>query len=422
LAFSSAEQRRFLNTAAPLASAEGWSGLAVLSTCNRTELYAASDDPRRKIGSVPPQLPRLLAAGRDLPYGSVESHLYGRVGREAVRHLSRVAAGLDSMVLGESEVLGQVSEAHQLAKGEGTLGLVLDAAFRTAVRAGRRARTETGINRHPTSVSAEAVRLAAESVADLGSARVLVVGTGRAGRLAGEALLAHGARRLSVVSRTARHAEELARDWKAAALPWHALEAAIREADVVVSSTGAPHAVITRELVEAALAGRGGSRPLLLVDIAVPRDVEEAVRRLPAVRVADLDDLQRRVDGNLAVRRSEVPAVEAIVDQEVRRFEEWHHGIALKPILAGLHAQGEAIRRRELDRLLRRLGPVSADLKRELDALTRSLVNKLLHAPTARLKGETDPEVSQAYARAARELFGLDVGRGDGEAGAGAAA
>jgi glutamyl-tRNA reductase len=411
MAFSPAEQRQFLATAASLADAGGCSGLAVLSTCNRTELYAASDDPARRFGAVPPQLPRLLAAGRDVPHAVIAPHLYGYVGREAVWHLSRVAAGLDSMVLGESEVLGQVSGAHELAKGEGTLGLVLDAAFRTALRAGRRARTETGINRQPASVSAEAIRLVCEAGVDLAAARVLVVGTGQAGRRAGEALLAHGARRLSVASRTAQHAEELARDWNAAPLPWHVLEAAIREADVVVSSTGAPHAVITRELVEAALAGRDGARRLLLVDIAVPRDVERAVRELPGVVVYDLDDIQQRVDGNLAVRRREVPAVERIVEEEVQRFEAWRHGLELKPLLTGLHAQGEAIRRRELERALRRLGPVSPEFRAELDALTRSLVSKLLHGPTERLREETDPEQGEAYARAARELFGLEPAR-----------
>jgi glutamyl-tRNA reductase len=420
LAFTPGEQRALLATVGADAAAAGLGELAILSTCNRTELYAAADNVSRRFHEVPAALPALLAGSRDLSADALGAHLYARVSSDAVRHLCRVAAGLDSMMIGESEVLGQVAAAHELATRESAIGPVLDAAFRTAVRAGRRARTETGIGRHPTSVSTEAVRQLRELWGDLATARVLIVGTGQAGRLAGEALRKRGVHDLSVVSRTAEHAESLARGWHAVPLPWHALEAAIRDADVVISCTGAPHAVITRELVESALRGRAAGRPLLVADIAVPRDVEPAVRSLPLVRVLDLDDLQRRVDGNLAVRRREVPTVEAIVEDEVARFEEWRHGVELRPILAAMRAHGEAIRRREMEKALRRIGPVAPEVREQLDALTRSLVSKLLHHPTQRLRDETDPARRETYARATAELFGLEPAGDPADSGAAA--
>jgi glutamyl-tRNA reductase len=273
------------------------------------------------------------------------------------------------------------------------------------VRAGRRARTETGICRNPASVSSEAVRLVRESGRDLARARVLIIGTGQMARLAGEALRGHGARDLLVVSRTAGHAERMAGALRALPLAWHELERAIRDADIIVSSTGAPHAVVTLELVASARAG--GTRPLLIMDIAVPRDVEPAVRSLPGVAVYDLDDLQARLNGNLEERRREIPRVEDIVEQEVARFESWRHGAELRPLLGEMRARSEAIRRREVERALRRLGPVPDELRAHFDAFSQSLVNKLLHEPTRRLREETDPDRCDTYSRVTRDLFGL---------------
>jgi glutamyl-tRNA reductase len=407
LAFSPAEHREFLTSAVREIEAAGLAEVALLTTCNRTELYAASSDVSRRFSAVPDRLPQLLAArwaGSDV---SLEPYLSTWVNTDAVRHLCRVAAGLDSMVIGEHEVLGQVAAAHELAMSERTTGPVLDATFQTAVRAGRRARSETGIARQPSSVSSEAVRQLRALWGELAAAKVLIVGTGQAGRLAGEALRKHGVRQLSVVGRTAAQADVLAGAWGAVALPWHALEAAIREADIIVSCTGAPHAVLTRELVESALQGRDRARPLMIADIAVPRDVEPVVRSLPGVTVLDLDDVQRQVLDNLAVRHEEIPTVEAIVEEEVSRFEEWRRGAELRPVLSALWARGEAIRRRELEKALRSLGPIPPEVRDQLEVLTRSLVSKLLDAPARRLREETDLERREAYARASMDLFGL---------------
>jgi glutamyl-tRNA reductase len=399
-----AQRRLFQSPAARELRQAGLAELVILSTCNRTEAYAA---PQMDAG----RLRHLLASISDLPTSAIDPHTYAHSGDAAVRHLCRVAAGLDSMVLGESEILGQVATAFETAAREGAVGPVLDAAFHTALRAGRRARAETGISRLPTSVSTEAVRLIADAVGPFDDKSILIIGTGKMGRLAGQALRAHGGRRLTVVSRTAAHAEELAREWGAAALAWHDLPAAIAASDVVLCSTGAPHAVVTRELVERAIGSAGDGRRLVFVDIAVPRDVEPAVSTLPGVEVYDLDTLQQRLQGNLELRRREIPAVERIVNDEAGRFETWRHGMSVRPLLSEIHARGETIRQREMQRFLRRLGPTSPELAAELEAFSQSLVNKLLHEPTRRLRETSDPDRARTYHDVTRVLFGL----GDGE-------
>jgi glutamyl-tRNA reductase len=411
LSFSAGEQRDALarGLLRDVGSRVGITEFALLSTCNRTELYAAAGDVTRRFRDVPAELAPMLARLRGVDPAIFAEHVYAHASTRAVWHLCRVASGLDSMVLGESEILGQVTAAHELAAQEGIAGRVLRAVFQTAVRAGRRARVETGICRTPVSVSSEAVRVMRELGADLGAARVLIVGTGKMGRVAGEALRAHGVRDLRVVSRTAAHAERLSGVLGARALAWHELESAIRDADVVISSTGAPHAVLTAELVRSARS-RNGSHRLLLIDIAVPRDVEPAVRDLPGVRVCDLDDLQTRLQGNLEERRREVPAVDEIVEEEVARFEEWRHGAELGPLISQMRTRIEAIRQREVERALKRMGPASDELRAQLEAFSQTLVNQLLHEPTQRLRQETDPDRSDTYARVTRDLFGLPGG------------
>lgn len=393
-----------------LGSQAGLGELVILSTCNRTELYAAPADGAHRSRDISDALLQLLAAISGLPLPTLRPHTYGDIGLDALRHLCRVAAGLDSMVVGESEVLGQVAAAFQTAASEGATGPVLEAAFRAATRAGRRARTETGICRHPASVSSEAVRLLTEVWGDTDRLAVLVVGTGKMGRLAGQALRASGVRQLSVVSRTAAHAEAVAREWGATALGWHDLETAVRAADAILCSTGAPHAVVTRELVQRAIGPHGDGRRRVFVDIAVPRDVEPEVARLPGVGLFDLDALQERLHDNLDLRRREIPAVERIVTEEIEHFETWRQGMTLRPLLTQMHARGESIRQREIERLQRRVGPLPPELAAEVEAFSQSLVTKLLHEPTRRLREAHDPEQARTYSDVARELFGLDGG------------
>jgi len=237
---------------------------------------------------------------------------------------------------------------------------------------------------------------------------VLLVGTGKMGRLAGQALRRATAR-LTILSRTADHARELARLCDAAARGWHELSDAIARADAIICSTGAPHAVVSRDLVAQAIAV-GGARRRVFVDIALPRDVEPLVRELPGCELYDLDALQQRLAGNLAVRRREIPAVERIIEQEVERFDTWQRRQAVHPLLLEMRARGESIRQRELARVLRRLGPATPELAALLDDFSHSLVDKLLHEPTRRLRDVGDSDRARALQESARDLFGLGGG------------
>ncbi len=398
-------QRLWLNAPETVAhrARAGIAELTVLSTCNRTELYAAHNAP-----PSPDLLRDLFFSLADLPVSDVAPHLYEFTGPDALRHLFGVASGLDSMVLGEAEILGQVRTAREVACGEGAAGPVLDAAFRAAAQAGRRARTETGICRLPGSVATEAVRLLASVAGPLEHVSLLIVGTGKMGRVVGETFRSRGGERISVISRTREHADELAKEWKGVALPWHELPAAVRAADVILSSTGAPHAVLTRELVDQAIGPRGDGRRRVIVDIAVPRDVEPAVGSAPGIVLFDIDDLQLRVGENLELRGREVPAVQRIVEEEVQRFDAWLRAWSLRPVLAGMHARGEAIRQREVARMLRRLGPVPPAIREQIESFSRTLVNQLLDAPSRRLREADDPSRAETFGAVTRELFGLD--------------
>lgn len=408
LAFGREETLSALRKAChPELEAAGIAELSLVSTCNRTELYAAAPDPAVQFADVPGLLTAFLLRSRDLDPDEVSPFLYRHTSTDAVRHLCRVAAGLDSMILGEAEVLGQVATAHEWAAQAGAAGPILEAAFRTAIRAGRRARAESGICRNPMSAASEAVRLVRE-LAPTTSA-VLIVGTGDLARLLGEVLRSKGFANLEVIGRTAAHAQGVATAIGAIARPWHQLRETLRDTDVALTSTAATHPVITRELVQSAMDGRQPGRGLTFVDLAVPRDVEPLVAALPAVKVYNLDTLQQRLNGNLADRRQEIPLVEAIIEEEVTLFQAWRHGAELRPVLAAMHTRGEAIRRQETERALRRLGDADPEIRRQIEALSRALVAKLLHEPSARLRTEMDPTRSRLYVGAVRDLFGLDM-------------
>lgn len=414
LAFTAEEQHE-LYSRLDLAGIQGDTGLAelgVLSTCNRTELYGGGALRIDRRSSVNGAFEKMLARDRRVPLESIRTYLYRYEGTDAVRHLCRVATGLDSMVIGESEILGQVQQAHRSAIEGGAAGPVLHELFSTAVRAGRRARAETGISRTPVSVASEAIRVAREVIGGLSGKHVLIVGTGKMGRVAGRTLRAKGVRGLSVVSRTRQNAEELARECGATPLAWHELATAVADADVIFCSTGAPHSVITLELVQSALERRSDRRPMLFLDIAVPRDVEETVSTVEGVRVIDIDHLRARLNGNLAKRRKEIPRVERIIEEELARFEEWTQEAELRPLLSAMWGRGEQIRRQEVERALDQLGAVSPEVVEQLQRLSRALVKRMLHQPSRRLREESDPERAALFRLVTRQLYGLS---GDGE-------
>jgi glutamyl-tRNA reductase len=391
---------------------QGVAELVILSTCNRLELYAAvsglrgSAEEEEESALFSPLL-SFIAETRSMPMAEFKAHLYHHEGKQAVEHLCRVAAGLDSMILGEPQVLGQVTEAYQAALGQGAIGPILSALFRTAIRVGKRARTETAISRNPSTVGSVAVKLAGAVVGDLASAHVLILGTGEMAELAVEALRARGASHIVVVSRTQERAMQLAQRWGAQALTFEQLAEALAAADIVIASTAAPHVLVTPDLAHAAIARRPG-RPLIFIDIAVPRNIDPDVSRLSNVHCYDIDDLQARLNGALAEREREIPRVEAIAAEEASAFMDWLRSLDVAALIAELRVRADALRRAEVEKTLRHLPRLDETERQRIEALAESLVNKLLHAPTLRLKAEAGNGHAAEYAAAARYLFALD--------------
>jgi glutamyl-tRNA reductase len=359
----------------------------VLSTCNRFEVYAAADEAavERLVGAL------CGRAGRDLG-----GCLYRMSGEEAARHAFRVASGLDSLVLGEPQVLGQVKDAYQAAADAGTLGPMLGALRHRTFSVAKRARTETGIGRHAISISHVAVELARKIFGRLEGRQVVLVGSGKMCSLAARRLGQEGAA-VSVVGRTLERARELAATLGGRALPFAALREAMAGADIVISGTSSPGTVVAREDVERAVAGRGG-RPLFLVDIALPRDVDPAVREVAGVFLYDLDDLRAVAEANLCARRREASHAEELVAREARDFEASQRVRGALPLLAELRRRADAIRRQEMEQALRRMGPLSPQQQEAMEAVSAAIVNKLLHAPTVHLRqmareGDEVPQV-----------------------------
>ncbi len=390
----------------------GLTELAVLSTCNRLEVYAvtqAAEDGMEAPAAAWAALEALILSARGLSGAELEGKVYRHVNDAAAQHLCRVAAGLDSMVLGEPQILGQVRAAHRLALEWGSAGPLLSALFSSAIRAGKRARTETAIGQGPATISSTAIHMLEAAAGHVAERQIVVVGAGEMAGLAVAALRQRGARQVTVVNRTWARAIELAERWQAQALPFERLAQALAEADVVLAATAATagRPPIGAEMVAAALAGRS-ERPLLFVDLGVPRNVDPAVRQLPRVRCFDLDDLQAHLDDAGAGRQAAVPQVEAIAAAETQAFLRWLGSQATARLIAELHARAEAVGQAEVARTLRHLPHLSEAERAHVEALGRSLVNKLLHTPTARLRDIAPDEQAGEYAAAVRDLFGLD--------------
>jgi glutamyl-tRNA reductase len=389
--------------------------LVLLSTCNRMELYAAvaADVP-----DAPQLLADLLVHTHQVETAGFIPHLYRYTGRDVVEHLFRVAAGLDSLVLGEPQILGQVNDAFLASNQMCAAGPLLSTLFRAAVRTGKRARAETNISSKPASVSSISIALAQEIVGDLQPQRILVIGLGEMGRLTLKALQAREIRRLAVANRNVQRAEEVAAHCGCRAYSLAQLPQALAETDVVFSATGAREPIIDTSVVQAALNGRA-ERPLVIIDMAVPRDVAPAVADLPGVHLFDVDDLKGSLDEALAARRQETPKVEAIIHQEMELLDAEWRTLTVRPLIADLRQKAEAIRRRELERTLRNLRDLEPELLEHVHQLSRSLVNKLLHEPTLRLKEKAAGTEANDYVSTVRELFGLEPGEEQGKNGSG---
>jgi glutamyl-tRNA reductase len=369
----------------------------VLSTCNRTEVYLARDEPAEEAaeGAL-----RGLAGERA---DDLAAALYRLRDDAAALHLFRVAAGLDSLVPGEGEILGQV----RAAPAAGATGPFLDRLFRQAVRAGRRVRVETAIGESPASVPSAAAALAQQVFDDLSGRRVLLLGAGKTSEAAARNLVSRGAVVAVVANRTAERGEELARGLGAEAVPLEAVGAELARADVVVSATSAADRVVGRDAVAAALRERKG-RPLLLLDLAVPRDLDPAINELDGCFLYDVDDLQAVVAETLSGRRGEAARAERIVEEEVERFREWHAALDVVPTIASLRALVEEIRDSELAKAGGRL---TESERRTVESVTAQILAKLLHLPTIRMKEAAAAADGVVYADVVRHLFGLEEDR-----------
>jgi glutamyl-tRNA reductase len=372
-------------------------GGVILSTCNRTELYLAGELSVNRDEAV---AALVTARGEQGPEG-VSFFQYN--GPDAVRHLYRVASGIESLVIGESEILGQVREAFSASTAAESSNAGLARLFHTALRVGRRARNETDIGAHGLSISALAVSLSRRLVGDLRGKTVLVVGAGEAGQRAAAALVQNGVGRLLVTTRRSGLAEEIARQLNGVAIPFAEMTASLAEADVLIAATSAPASIISAEEVASAMAPRP-ERPLLIVDIAVPRDVDAGARDVANVHLFDIDDLESAAETNLEARRREVGAVERIVEDEAGRFEVWLAQQKAAPTISALRQRAEATRKAELERTLARLGHLSDADRRRIEAMSDALVKRLLHEPVTRLRQRG----SERHVEALRELFGLD--------------
>ena len=375
----------------------------VLSTCNRTEVYVVAELFHGAYGDVRDFLCEL----GDLGVDELTPHLYSQHDTAAVNHLFEVAAGLDSAVLGESEILGQVRTAWDVAQQEGAARSTLNQLFRNALAAGKRARNETGIARGTASISHAAVEMITDVVGDLCGRRVLVVGAGSMGEGVAVALRRAGGAEILVANRTAERGAALAERVDGVVVGFDRLHEAVAAADVIVVGTGAEQAVLTESLVAEARAARTATGPLYIVDIAVPRNVDPSVGELAGVTLADLDDLRDWADRGLALRAAEAERVRVIVGEEVEHFLVESIARQAAPLVASMHGAADRVRSAELARFAGRFADLDDSEREALEALTKAIVAKLLHEPSVRLKAQAGTPQGERNAAALRDLFDL---------------
>jgi glutamyl-tRNA reductase len=370
----------------------------ILSTCNRTEVYTTCGTK-----SSPSKALEFLSAQSGIPTEELAPHLYTLWEEEAVSHLFRVAAGLESMIMGEYEVLGQVRRAAEEAKNSGLVGYSLFELFGQAVRVGRKVREETAISKNAASVSSAAVMLAKKLFGDLGHRQVLLIGAGEAGTLAAKALVKVGACQVTVANRSYSKSAALAAEVKGAAVPFQQLSDALSQADILISCSAAPHYIIKPPLVRQVMGARP-SRPLMAIDIAVPCDIDPEVKDIDGVTLYNIDNLSSVAEVNLQLRERETTKATAIIDAEVSKFMDWRNTRDMTPIIKALVDRGEEIRTAQLSRALGEIQDLSAEDKVRLDAMTRAIVKNLLHKPISCLKKQNGHNI-----QAIKEIFDLEV-------------
>ena len=395
LAFTEREGQRFLQE---LVAHDEVEEAVAISTCNRTEIYLVTPDPVR----AEVELLGRLAQRAGIRPTAIAPVVYSPRNCDAARQLYRVTAGLDSMIVGEAEVQGQVKRAYESALDAGTTGPMTNRLFAAALQAGKRVRSETAIGRERASVSTVAVDLARSVVGDLASRSVIIIGAGETAELTARALADQGVRTVFIANRHADRARSLAERFGGEVGSLESLPVRMQDADIVVSSTSSPHPIVEAEELEVVMRARGG-RPLVFIDIAVPRDIEHACGALDGVSVYDMDDLQAVVARNLEVREGERDKAEAVVEEEIQRFARWLAQLDIKPMIAALREHGAEIVDRVLAENAGRWETASPRDIARIEAVARAVMQRLLHEPTIRLK-----ESGHGHQQLLRELFGLD--------------
>jgi len=378
--------------------------LVILSTCNRVEIYMETSDTAACVAACT----AFLAAYRGVEPSAFEPHLVCRYDLEAARHLFRVAASLDSLVVGEPQILGQVKSAYQAAQQAGRAGPVFHQLFARALGVGKAVRHETGINDNAVSVSYAAVELAKKIFETLQHRTAMILGAGETSELAARHLVRQGVTSIYVANRTHERAVRLAQALQGKAIAWEHVEEHLAHTDIVVSSTAAPEPIVDKAMVQRAMRTRRG-QAMFFIDIAVPRDIDPQVNTLENVFLYDIDDLEHVIAANRREREREALVAEEIVWREVRQFEQWLEAQDAVPTIVALRQWAERIRQEELDKALAKLGPLDVRQRRALDALTSGLVNKFLHPPTVNLKRTTGQGRLRDAVQLVRQLFDLDA-------------
>ena len=375
----------------------------ILSTCNRVEIYARANCQDSAIKAIK----QFICDFHEVSPDELEDHFYSYRNEEAVEHLFRVSSSLDSMILGEAQILGQVKDAYSLAKDLRSTGLVLNQLFEKAFSIAKKVREETGIAERSVSISSAAVELAQKIFDDLENRTVMLVGTGEMAELAAKHLISYGVKTVYVTSRTYDRAANLARTLNGSALDFEAFKNELHRADIVITSTSAPNFIIKKEMVEKAIHERK-NKPIFFIDIAVPRDIEPDVNDLENIYLYDIDDLQVVVSANMKEREKEAENAMNFISQEVTKFNNWVGTLDAVPTIVEIRKKAENIRMQEIEKTLKKISYLSEDDKKLLHQMSSSIVSKILHKPTIKLKQKTQSEDGHVYLKAIRHLFHLD--------------
>jgi glutamyl-tRNA reductase len=374
----------------------------ILSTCNRVEIYAAS----REIENAILDLKHFLSRYHALSLKEFEKNLYSFVGEEAVKHIFRVASSLDSMVVGEPQILGQIKSAYNIAVESKTSGLILHRLLHRAFHVAKRVRTETKIGDRAVSVSFVAVELAKKIFETLEKKTVLLIGAGEMCELAARHLVSEGVEKVLVTNRTYERAVALAQEFKGEAIPFDEIGQGLKKADIVISATDSPQYLIHHDQVTKIIKDRK-NRPIFFIDIADPRNIQPSVGDIENVYLYNIDDLKKVADENIKDRRKEAQKAEAIVQEEVIKFVNWYHSLEVTPTIVALRKKFEEIRKKELEKTLSLHPDMSDKEKKSLEALTSAILNKILHTPSTLLKQSNDEAMADLYLDTLRTLFQL---------------